>query len=292
MNMKKKILFAVCLVIFLTCLGMGVYFFKKYYNTDEGKTKIYQRELKDNLNLQGNKSVIKILKDDMNQDGIEDYIALLGEEKYEDKDTTKNTDIKKILSNVEMYNNICVDFIDGKEKKSIRYETKKSYGNDVQLRLVQNKEEKYIVVNDCTTGKIAMLYLSEGKLKNAISKSFSKEFCGYTIEANFKKDDETKLQIKLDNFGRDYLPKKEEVISLDYADTNVNKENYRVTYMANKFCDFEFINLEDGTLEVVGIQNILYSNKEELEKTTGKVLCKFKFNDEKKLVIDHVEVIK
>lgn len=191
-----------------------------------------------------------------------------------------------------MYNNICVDYIDGITKESKRYDTKKSYGTDIDVQIKKDKDNDYILVSDTSTGNIAFLYLKENEVKNIIADSFSADFCGYTIEAEFKKEDETKLVVSLDNFGRDYLTKKEEKIELDYTDTNVNKDNYRLTYMANRFCEFEVNQDEEQNLELVGIQNILYSNKEELEKTSGKVKTKFKFDENKKLVIKDVEIIK
>ncbi len=291
-NMKKKIFTALSIIIFLTTLGLIVYYFKSYYDSDIGKTKIYKKELKNKINLQGNKTIIKIVKEDINKDGTEDYVVLLGEEKYEDNDTTKSTDMKKLLSNVEMYNNICIDYIDGNTKETKRYDTKKSFGTDVNIQVKKDKENSYILVSDTSTGNIALLYLKENEVKNIIADSFSSDFSGYTIEAEFKKEDETKLVVSLDNFGRDYLTKKEEKIELDYKDTNVNKDNYRLTYMANKFCEFEVNQDEEQNLELVGIQNILYSNKGELEKTSGKVKTKFKLNEDKKLVIKDVEVIK
>ena len=42
--MKKKIGFAILLVVILSLVGTCVYFYKSYYNTDKGRTKIYQKE--------------------------------------------------------------------------------------------------------------------------------------------------------------------------------------------------------------------------------------------------------
>lgn len=291
MSIKKKILFTICLVVFLTGIGMCVYLFKSYYNTEDGKTKIYKEELKDKLNLQGNKTVIKIIKEDINADNIEDYVVLLGEEKYEDNDTTKNNDIKKIFSNVEMYNNISVDFIEGSSGESKRFDTKKAFGTDVTVSTSSDKDTKYVVISDKSTGNFSLIYLKNSEIRGVIADSIKGDLCGYTISAEFKKDDESKLVVKLDNFGRDYLGEKEETI-LDYSDTNVNKDNYRATYMANRFCEYNLSMDENGNLEIEGIQNILYSNKEGLEKTVGKVVTKFKVSDEKKLVFKQVEVIK
>ena len=291
-NIGRKIWLTIRLVILLAVIGIIVFFVKKYNNSDTGKTRIYQREINDVLNLQGNKTIIKILKEDVNKDEVEDYIVLLGEEKFEDNDTTKNTDIKKIMSTVEMYNNVCIDIIDGNTKESKRYDTKKSYGKDVNVYIKNDKDTKYIAVTDTFTGNISLLYLKEGEIKDIITDSFSQEFCGYTIEAAFNKEDTTKLNVKLDNYGRDYLTKQENAFTLDYTDTNVNSENYRLTYMANKFCEFEITQDENQNIEVIGIQHILYSNNEDLEKNSGKVKIHFKLDENKKIVLNNVEVIK
>ena len=67
-NIGRKIWLAIRLVILLAVIGIIVFFVKKYNNSDTGKTKIYQREINDVLNLQGNKTIIKILKEDVNKD--------------------------------------------------------------------------------------------------------------------------------------------------------------------------------------------------------------------------------
>ena len=121
--MKKKIGFAILLVVILSLVGTCVYFYKSYYNTDKGRTKIYQKEISDVLDLKGNKSVIKILKEDINSDEIQDYIVLLGEEKYDDTDDVTDT-LKKISSNLEMYNNVSIEYINGSTKEAKRYDTK------------------------------------------------------------------------------------------------------------------------------------------------------------------------
>ena len=291
-NIGRKIWLSFWLIILLVIIGSVVFLVKRYYGTDIGHTKIYQREIKDLLNLEGNKTLIKILKDDINGDSVQDYIVLLGEEKFEDNNTTTNTDIKKLLSKVELYNNVCIDFIDGNTKENKRYDTKKFYGNDVNLEIKSDKDTKYVVVSDTTTGNIAIIYIKDNEIKNLIADSFSQEFCGYTIEASFNKEDSTKLNVSLDNYGRDYLTKQENGFVLDYTDTNVNSENYRLTYMANRFCEFEITQDENQNLDLIGIQHILYSNKDELEKNSGKVKTHFKLDENKKLIFNKVEVIK
>lgn len=291
-NIGRKIWLSFWLIVLLAVIGAGVFIVKRYYGTDIGHTKIYQREIKDVLNLEGNKTLIKILKEDMNNDSVQDYIVLLGEEKFENNDTTTNTDIKKFLSTVELYNNVCVDFIDGNTREAKRYDTKKFYGSDVNIEIKSDKDTKYATICDTTTGNIALLYLKDGEIKNLITDSFAQDFCGYTIEASFNKEDTTKLNVTLDNYGRDYLTKQESAFTLDYTDTNVNSENYRLTYMANRFCKFEITQDENQNLDFIGVQYILYSNNNEIEKNSGKVRTHFKLDENKKLVFNSVEVVK
>ena len=275
--MKKKIGFAILLVVILSLVGTCVYFYKSYYNTDKGRTKIYQKEIIDVLDLKGNKSVIKILKEDINSDEIQDYIVLLGEEKYDDTDDVTDT-LKKISSNLEMYNNVSIEYINGSTKEAKRYDTKKSFGTEVDMQIKYNK---YIQVSDQSTGNIALLTLNEDSLYNIITESFGEDFKGYTINAEFDKENPSILKVKLDNYGRDYLNERTDEYKLDFTNTIVNGDNYRMTYMANNFCDFEFNKPNESTDEYVLIakQYILYCNNNILEKNAGVVKTIFKLEN-------------
>ena len=161
------------------------------------------------------------------------------------------------------------------------------------IKIYNTEAKVYIQVSD-TNGNISLLYLNEEKLNNVISNTFGEnEFVGYTIEGKFKSEDTSKLDITLDNYGKDYLAKKEEVYTLDYTNTQVNSENYRLTYMANKFSEFEIIQSEDmQKAYLICIQHILYSNKEELNKNEGIVKSKFEIKEDRKLEFSMVEVLK
>ena len=76
-NIGRKVWLSFLIIVFLTVIGLGVSFVKSYYNSDIGKNKIYKREIKDVLNLEGNKTLIKILKEDCNNDSVDDYVVLL-----------------------------------------------------------------------------------------------------------------------------------------------------------------------------------------------------------------------
>ncbi|MDD3303525.1 MAG: hypothetical protein PHP54_01240 [Clostridia bacterium] len=287
--MKKKIGFTILLVIVLSLIGVGVYWYKSYNKTDDGKTAIYQKELGEILDLKGNKSVIKIIKQDINADTNPDYIALLGEEKYDDSDSSSST-LKKIGSNLEMYNNVSIEYISGDTKEPKRYDTKKSFGTDINMEI---KENKYIIASDKTTGNIALTIVKDDNLYNIISESFGNEFNGYTINAEFDKENASLLKVKLDNYGRNYLKEKTEEYKLDFTDTIINKDNYRMTYMANNFCDFELNKVDENTNEyaLVAKQYILYCNNNILQKNAGVVKTVFKFEGDK-LVFSDVTVEK
>lgn len=282
--MKKKIVLSILVVLIFTLIGFCIGMFKTYLQNDKAKTYKYKIEIEDVLNLDGNKSVIKIIKDDIDYDNIEDYVVLLGEEKYDETtSTSKYLDFNKTL---EMYNNVSVEYINGATKETNRYNTNKSFGTDINISLTEFENRKYILVSDTITGNIVVLYLNENVLKDCISDSFT-NFVGYTIDANIN-DNEKKLTVKLDNYGREYLENKTEEYTIDLNDTNVDTTTYRPTYMANKYGGFELKVDENNNLIIIATQYILYSNDKNLDKNFGKINvkfsldrndCKFKFSE-------------
>jgi len=292
-NIKLKVVLTILVVVILSLIGVVVFFTKRYYNTENGKTKIYANELGDTIKLEGSKEIIYISKLDINKDGIEDYAVLLGEPKYEEVDTTEVQMFKSLNSNLEMYNNISIEYVNGVDKTTNRYDTKKTFAKDVKLTTFDDGKKIYIQVSD-TNGNISLLYLNEENVVNVISNTFAdKDFVGYTIEGKFNETEGVKLEVKLDNYGKDYLAKKEETFTLDYTDTQINSGNYRLTYMANKYSDFYLAQNEDKTnTYLVCTQYVLYSNNDELNKNEGFVNSTFKINDEGKLEFNSVEVVK
>lgn len=292
-NIKRKVILTILVIIIISIIGTAVYFIKGYFNTASGKTKIYAKELNDIIKLDGNKEIISILKLDINKDGTEDYAVLLGEPKYEEIDTTEVHMFKSLSSNLEMYNNISIEYVNGNDKTTNRYDTKKTFDTDVTIYSFVTDNKVYIQVSDIS-GNIALLYLKDEKLENIITNTFNdKEFVGYTIEGKFKKDDTTKLEVTLDNYGKDYLAKKEDVITLDYANTQINNDNYRLTYMANKFSKFEIKQSEDKSKTyLLCTQYILYSNNDNLNKNEGFIVSKFEIKEDNKLEFATVEVTK
>lgn len=285
--MKKKITLSVLVIILFTLIGIGIGTYKTYIQNDKAKTSKYKKEIADVLNLDGNKSVIRIIKEDINNDETDDYIVLLGEEKFDE--TTNKSKYINFNKTLEMYNNVSVEYIDGVTKECNRYNTNKSFGTDISIKLEKFNEKKYIFVSDTTTGNVCVLNIEEKELKDIISNSFS-TFVGYTIDASID-DNEKKLKIKLDNYGRDYLPSKDEEYTLDLNDTNVNSKTYRITYMANKYCKFELKVDENNNLSLVTTQYILYSNDKTLDKNYGKINIKFNLDtNENKFKFDNLQV--
>lgn len=290
-NLKRKIILTILVVVIISLIGIAVHFVKEYYNSESGKTKIYSRELADTITLEGNKEIIAITKSDLNRDGIEDYVVLLGEPKYEEVDTTKVQIFKSLSSNLEMYNNISIEYVNGSDRTSYRFDTKKTYTKDVCLTTFDNGNVVYIQVSD-TSGDIALLRLNEEKLEDVITNTFGEnQFVGYTIEGKFDETDGVKVVLTLDNYGKEYLAKRDETYTIIYTDTPVNSSSYRLTYMANKFSKFEISQIEDKTY-LLCTQYILYSNCDELTKNEGVIISKFEIKDEGKIEFVDVEVKK
>lgn len=277
-DLKKKIIKSIKLIIILVIVGVVISVVQNYYANEKGILRKYQKEIKDVINLEGNKSVIKIIKEDMNLDGVQDYVVLLAEKKYEE---TKNIFSYFLLNdNLEMYNNVSVEYINGNDFEKNRYDTLKSYSTDMEMKLVASVDEKYILLNDKSNGNVAVLRVNEEKVENVLASSFT-ELNGYTIDASF--DDTGKVvNVKLDNYGSDYLEKKDEDFTLDYtSDFGVNSDNYRITYMANKYSNFNLYFDENNVLILECTQYILYSNINFLERNQGDIKVNFKLKDDK-----------
>ena len=101
-----------------------------------------------------------------------------------------------------------------------------------------------------------------------ITKNTTKgDFLGYTIYTSRDENNEKILKITLDNYDKSYLKEYAKEAQLDFKDSNVDN---------------------DGKLELVTTQNILYS-LEDSTQTIGKVEITFSIED-KKLTFKSVEV--
>lgn len=266
--MKKKITLSIIVILVFTLIGICIGMSKVYLQNDKIKTHKYKVEIEDILNLEGNKSVIRIIKEDIDYDQVQDYVVLLGEEKYDE--TTNTSKYFNFNKTLEMYNNVSIEYINGATKEANRYNTNKSFGTDINVSLVEFEGKKYILVSDTITGNASVLYLNENILKDCILDSFENNFVGYTIDASID-DNEKKLKLRLDNYGRGYLERKTDEYVIDLNDTNVNNDTYRPTYMANKYGKFELKVNENNNLCIIATQHILYSNDKNLDKNFGKI---------------------
>lgn len=292
-KLKQKLTLSFGVIIILALIGLCVFSVKRYFTTEQGLTRKYESELKDTINISEAKKIIKIIKFDADNDDVEDYFVLIGEPKYEESDTSKVKIFKSINSNLEMYNNISIEYVNGSTKKENTYDTKKTYSPDVDITYAIHNDKAYIQVSD-STGNIALLYLDNESLNNIITNSVGdSDFVGYTIEGSFNEEDGNKLEISLDSYGKDYIEQQKEKYTLDYTDTDVNSTNYRLTYMANKFSNFELVESEDkAKLYLLCTQYILYSNQEDMTKNEGFVIVKFRIRSNNKLAYDSVSVQK
>lgn len=289
--MKKKILLAVFLIIVLAIIASIMYYKDVYENSEKGLTKKYYLEIQETLPLDEKRSMICMKKIDFNGDEVEDYIGITGIEKYyEEKDGV----LKELTSTLELYQNVEIVYIDGKSKEVKTYVSDMSFYPELNLEIKQDEKNKYIFVSDKNSGNVLLLKLKDNELLNIVKNSIQADFNGYTINVEFDAENSSKIKVKLDNYARSYLHEMTEEKIIEFEDKNINKDNYRATYLANKFCSFKLEDVdEDNILDLVGIQNILYLNdtKKDLLKTAGVVETVFKINEDK-IEYNKVEVKK
>ena len=290
MKMKKKILLSILVVVILGIIGSIVYFIQSYNNSQEGLTKKYYAQVQDVLPLDEKRTVIVMLKSDFNSDDVEDYIGLTGIKKMDEE---KSKSAFNLNSSLELYQDVEVVYIDGKSKELKTYTSEMSFYPEVQLEIKKDDKNKYIFVSDKSSGNVVVLILKDNNLFNIVKDSIQSDFNGYTINVTFDGENSSKIKVKLDNFARSYIATINDETTLEFEDKNINKENYRATYIANKFCSFKMEDIDnDNKLDLVGIQNILYliDNKKKLQDTAGVVETTFKIDDNNKLVYNKTEV--
>lgn len=284
--MKKKFLYAFLLILFLVFIGGMVFLLEKYQETEVAFVSQCKKEIKTVLTDEEKNNIVKVIKSDINADGVEDYILLEGN-KIQVHTENNNND-----ATLDLYNTVSVIFVSGSTHEKIKYETSTSFQKQLTMKLYTCKQGTYIAVEDNEGITMFLLELKGSAWVNYIAETFPDGLKGYTIKADFDKEDENKFKIKLDNFGRDYLPENTEEYVLDFTDTGITKEAYRQTYLANHFNDFEVRITEEDMLEVVCIQNVLYLNVDvaTLPKTAGKVETIFELKENKltykKLVVE------
>jgi hypothetical protein len=287
--MKKKFLLAMSLMVCLAIIATIIIYVEKYQTSQEFETNKYKKEVEEVLNLVENQQVLKIVKNDLDSDETKDFIVLLGEEKT----TSNNTDVennvtdvtKKITTDILVYENVEFVIVNGITKDVVKYESKKTFDSGVDLNIYEDKNGKYIFLNDTQSGNVVLTSFKDNSLTDLIKDNFGDDFKGYEITANFDDIDSTKLKLKLDNKGISYLIEKKDEYTLDFANTKVNKDNYRTGYVLNKYSSYSLENIgSENILRLTAIQNILYPNTsltDDFPKTAGTVKSMFKLDGNK-----------
>lgn len=280
--MKKKILLAILLIIFLLSLSITMVLYKNYKETDSAKTKQYLKEVEKVLKLNDNENVIKILKTNQT-----DYIILFGKNNI----NNKNNKLAAFNPDVETYSNVGLEYVNLQTNVIKRFETTKSFNGNPILQIYEDIENKYIIVSDNSTGNVIFNTINDGEFVDIIKNSFENDFNGYSFKATWDSEIAGKLKIKLDNYDRPYLKDNNEEYVLDFVNTAVNKDVYRQSYMANKFSNIKLLDIDDDKkLELVCTQNILYLNiAQSLPKNAGSIILTFKVND-KKIIYNSIEI--
>ncbi len=279
--MKKKILLSILVVVILAIIAAVMLIKQHYENSQEGLTKKYYSEVQDVLALDQKRTVICMKKYDFNGDQVEDYIGITGVEKYHSDDKEI---LKEFASTLELYQDVEIVYVDGQSKEIKKYISDMSFYPEVKLELKQDEKNRYIFVSDENSGNVLLVILKDNELQNIVKNSIQSDFNGYTINVEFDSENTSKIKVKLDNYARSYLQAMTEEKLLEFEDKNINKDNYRATYLANKFCSFKLEDVDaDNILDLVGVQNILYlnDNNKKLSKTAGVVETVFKINDNK-----------
>ena len=278
----KRLKKAILLVVLFTLIGLGVYFLYRFESSESGLKIAYEKEISSIVDLADN-TIIKIYKQDLNDDQVLDYVFIMGKEKRSSENALNST--------LEVYNDVSLVVIDGASSEEKIYETKKDYKPATNLETIDSKNEKYFLIYD-ETGSVDLLKLEGNSLVNIIKNTTSDNLLGYTIYTSKNEENESVLEVTLDNYGKDYLKKYEETKILDFSDLSVDLSKYRETYLRDKISKFEFKNIdEDEELEFVTTQYILYGLDDSVteNKTIGKIETYFNINDDK-LVFDKVEI--
>lgn len=278
----KRLKKAILLVVLFTLIGLGVYFLYRFEASESGLKIAYEKEISSIVDLADN-TIIKIYKQDLNDDQVLDYVFIMGKEKRSSENALNST--------LEVYNDVSLVVIDGASSEEKIYETKKDYKPATNLEIIDSKNEKYFLIYD-ETGSVDLLKLEGNSLVNIIKNTTSDNLLGYTIYTSKNEENESVLEVTLDNYGKDYLKKYEETKILDFSDLSVDLSKYRETYLRDKISKFEFKNIdEDEELEFVTTQYILYGLDDSVteNKTIGKIEIYFNIKNDK-LVFDKVEI--
>ena len=282
---------AFVLVFLFALIGLGVYLFYEFENSESGLKMIYAKEVAQKMDLQG-KKIIKIQKNDVNEDKKLDYVFIVGEELRSGEN--------ELNSVVEMYNNVDFVIIDGQTELVTTYETGKNFNSNVTLQVCEDEQDRYFIISDLS-GNISLCKLSETEMQDVessnnivdiVKNTTSNEFLGYTIYTEKNAENSNIVNVTIDNFSKDYISESKDVKTLDFSEMGIDISKYRETYLRDKFSEFELKDTNnDGILELVAYQHILYSLDDEVNenKTLGVVETIFNI-EEDKLKFNKVEV--
>lgn len=282
---------AFVLVFLFILIGLGVYLFYEFENSESGLKMIYAKEVAQKMDLQG-KKIIKIQKKDVNEDKKLDYVFIAGKELRSGEN--------ELNSIIEMYKNVIFVIIDGKTDLVTTYETGKNFNSDISLQISEDEQDRYFIVSD-SSGNISLCKLSQTEMQDLessaniidiVKNTTSNDFLGYTIYTEKSKENSNVINVNIDNFSKDYIGESKDVKTLDFTEMGIDISKYRETYLRDKFSEFELKDTNnDGILELVAYQHILYSLDDEVNKNKTLGVVETTFNiEEDKLKFNKVEV--
>lgn len=282
-RLKKAIL----LVILFIIIGAIVFLVYNYQNSEDWKKKVYAREISSRYDI-GDKTIINIIKKDVTGDNKSDYVLVTGNEILS-TDSAKN-------KTVEQYENVELVIVDGRIDSPIIYETKEKFSSDVDLKIYDDENDILFLVSD-TKGNVALCKvknqdepqdINSRSMEDIVANTTS-DFLGYTIY--IEKQDESKIKVTLDNYNKSYLDDYNEETVLDFSEKGIDISRYRETYLRDSFSSFELRDTNnDGILEFVGYQHLLYCLDDTENKTLGIVETVFTIENDNKLKFSHVEI--
>lgn len=278
----KRLKKAILLVILFSLIGIGIHFLYKFRTSESGLKMLYEKEVSSKLDIEDN-SIIRIYKKDINNDKSLDYVLIMGQEQRSGDNTLNST--------LEIYKNVDFVIVDGKTNEVKKYETKIDYKPEVSLKIVEDEKNNYFLISDYS-GNIKLLKNEKNKIIDILDNSKIQELLGYSIDISRDKENPNSINVKLDNYGKDYLKDFNEEKRLDFTESSVDLTKYRETYLRDKISKFEFRDINnDGILEFVTTQYILYSLDESIttNKTIGKIETYYSIQDDK-LVFNKVEI--
>ncbi len=255
---------AIILVIFFVIIAFGVALYTNIINSEKWIQKIYKEEVANKYEI-SKESIIKVIKEDINADSNTDIIFVTGQ-------ISKGRE----ATNAGKFDEVVLYLVDGKTETLKKYETKKSFTSDVDLSIASDEQSKYIVLQD-KSGNITLCKMKNVDVLNSEELPFcdviagtTNDFLGYTIYTKKDTENESIINVTLDNFGKEYLEKQDEAKVINFSETGIDMKKYRETYIRDKYSEFVLKDTDvDGNLELICYQYVLHSlNDAEIENST------------------------